>query len=441
MSNIKSFGNILRKLRRIIISLFCIFIGTCITVVMLHVYDPNRNALGALGSVCMDIICILILFILIGSFAFGHYAGSKRTTKLFAVLLVATIWAMFLDFLNWAFDGSLEFGHLTFWFTLGSLCMGSILACIFSLYLYSYMDEMHNLSQMRRHAIVCAIMNLVSFVMTFGLAISGTAFEFVDGHYEIGALYDVVTVIPVLTLLYLTGYVIRYVKTVGIHDVYAVAGYIFFMIAGAMIETAYRIGTTYVAVAIADIFIFVMLQNEIIAQEKRNVQKWMKKSNTDELTGFYNRHAYEADMTILENGMPDDDFVYVSADVNSLKAVNDTYGHSAGDELLLGAAECLSECFGLYGKLYRIGGDEFIALIYANEEQLNSIRHDIEERTIAWKGKLITGLTISCGYVTKLETQDMSIRQMAILADRRMYEAKDEYYRRKGIERRKYNGV
>lgn len=431
--NIKFDG---RAIRRILIAVFCGFIGVCVAYVMFRLYEPNQNALGALSSVCMDVICLLILFILIGSFAFGNY-GSTRTTRLFATLLIATMWALFLDFLNWAFDGALELGHLTFWFTLGSLCMGSILACIFSIYLYSYMEDMHSLSQMRIVAISCGIMNIISFVVTLVLALSGTAFTFVDGHYEVGALYDIVTIIPIVTLLFMTGYVIRYVKKVGLHDVFAVAGYIFFMIAGALIESEYRIGTTYVAVAIADIFIFVMLQNEIIAREKRNVQKWMKKSNTDVLTGFYNRQAFENDIELLGKNMPADNFVYMTADVNALKAVNDSFGHYAGDELLVGAAECLKKCFGRYGKLYRIGGDEFIALLNINDENLQNAQKEIEEFTGKWHGNLSQNLALSCGYVSRKEAETLSIKEMAMLADKRMYEAKDEYYRRTGIERRR----
>ena len=403
---------------------------------MLYIYDPSQNALGALSSVCMDVVCMIILFILIGSFAFNNY-GSIRSTRVFAKLLIATIWAMFLDFLNWAFDGLLEFGHLTYWFTVGSLCMGSILAGIFSVYLYSYMEETHDFAKMRIRAYACVVMNLISFVLTFILALTGTAFQFVDGHYETGVLYDVVTVIPVLTLLYLTGFIICYVKKIGTHDVFSVAGYIFFMIAGALVESAYRIGTTYVAVAIADIFIFVMLQNEILAKEKRNVQEWMKKSNTDELTGLLNRHAYEADIASLDSGVVDDDFVYISADVNELKLVNDSFGHSAGDELLIGAAKCLERCFGSYGKLYRTGGDEFIALINADEEKLNTLKEEINKYTEEWSGNQVHSLAISCGYVIRKEAENKTIREMALLADKRMYEAKDEYYKSLGIERRK----
>lgn len=423
------------KIHRILVAIFCIFIAVCVATVMLNIYDPGRNSLGALASVCMDVICIIILFILIASLLFDSY-GTNRTTKLFAILLLASIWAMFMDFLNWAFDGALQFGHLTFWFTLCSLCMGSVLACIFSLYLNRYLEESHGFKRMRKSALICGELNIVSFVLTFILAITGTAFKFVDGHYEIGALYDVVNVIPILTLLYLTIFVIFHVKKIGYHDVVAVAGYILFMIFGALIEAMYRIGTTYVAVAIADVFIFIMLQNEIIAKEKRNVMKWMKKSKTDELTGLNNRQAYEVDLDTLEASVIKDDFVYVSADVNSLKSVNDSLGHNAGDELLVGAAECLKKCLGSYGKLYRIGGDEFIALIRIDEQQLYTVLKDIEVENSKWRGNLVESMSISLGYVLRKEAENMTIREMSVLADKRMYEEKESYYLRNHVERR-----
>lgn len=418
------------------IAFFCAVIGISVAYVMLQIYNPAQNALGALASVCMDVICIIILLILTFSFTFDNY-GTSKTTRWFIVLLVATIWALFLDFLNWAFDGSLEFGHLTYWFTVGSLCMGAIVACIFTMYLSSYMEETHNIDNMRLTSKICVIMNLVSFALSFILAITGTAFVFSDGHYETGALYDLVTAIPVMALLCLTIFSIVNIKKIGAHDVFAVAGYICFMLVGIFIEAGYSIGTTYVSVAIADIFIFVMLQNEVIAQEKRNVQKWMKKSNTDELTGYYNRHAYENDIKMLDNSEIPDDFVYISVDVNSLKAVNDSFGHNAGDELIIGAADCLAKCFGSYGKIYRTGGDEFIALVNMDEEHINTIKKELEDLTDKWDGKLVHNLALSCGYVTKKEAGQVSVKQMAIIADRRMYEAKDEYYRRTGIERRK----
>ncbi|MFR3283861.1 MAG: diguanylate cyclase domain-containing protein [Clostridium fessum] len=45
------------------------------------------------------------------------------------------------------------------------------------------------------------------------------------------------------------------------------------------------------------------------------------------------------------------------------KRVNDTYGHVAGDELIRAAADCMKNSFNEYGKVYRIGGDEFAVII------------------------------------------------------------------------------
>lgn len=60
-------------------------------------------------------------------------------------------------------------------------------------------------------------------------------------------------------------------------------------------------------------------------------------------------------------------FVYVTADLNGLKGANDTLGHAAGNELIRGAADCLRAAFGAFGDIYRIGGDEFAAILYLTE--------------------------------------------------------------------------
>jgi len=188
---------------------------------------------------------------------------------LFLGLLVATTWALLMDFFNWALDGNLDFSDATFVFTTLSLCMGSILAGIFIFYLSSYLKDMHELASSYRSAKICGLINLISFIITLILALTHNAFTYVDGHYQTGALYDIITVLPVLTLLYMTGYTIRFVKKVGKRDVVAVVGYILIMIAGALVESALAIGTTYVAISIANIFIYVMLQNKLIARVKK----------------------------------------------------------------------------------------------------------------------------------------------------------------------------
>jgi diguanylate cyclase (GGDEF)-like protein len=165
-----------------------------------------------------------------------------------------------------------------------------------------------------------------------------------------------------------------------------------------------------------------------IDKEKKEKEELILKSNEDELTGLFNRRAYEDDIAEHDDAMSGENFVFVSLDVNGLKTVNDTLGHTAGDELLVGAAECMKRCFDPYGRTYRIGGDEFAAILFASETQLQHIKKDFEEVTTNWSGHLVESLSVSCGYVTRREAADASVHEIADLADKRMYAVKAEYY-------------
>ncbi len=438
-----------RKILNTIIFIFCSIVTASVIWVLLFRIKPNLNAPGALGSACMDIVCMCVLLILVLSVTLDKEKMS-RTTRLFLCMMLGTKWALFFDFLTWSADGSLAYGGWTYAFTIASLCSGSILGAVFVLYLASYLEEMYGWKRAWRSAKICFVCNIVAFFLTVTLAVTNTAFVFVDGHYETGVLYDAITVLPILTLIYMSGYAIAHFKIIGMHDAIAVAVYILIMIVGAVMEAIYGIGTTYVALTIADVFIFVMLQNRMIDktkkqkdllaekvdEEKKNVEKWKKKSNTDEVTGFFNRHAYEADIESLAKNKLNDEFVYLSMDVNGLKVVNDTLGHDAGDELIAGAGECMKKCFGLYGKLYRTGGDEFAALMNISDAELEVVKKEFSKITQEWTGKLVDNLTVSCGYVTMAEVKNMNLHQMAVMADKRMYENKTKYYQKRGIDRR-----
>ena len=180
----------------------------------------------------------------------------------------------------------------------------------------------------------------------------------------------------------------------------------------------------------------VIFTTRVIEEEKKNEEILVKKTVLDELTGLYNRRAYEEDILEYSNASLGDDFVYASIDVNGLKVVNDNIGHAAGDELIKGAADCMQKAFGSYGKVYRTGGDEFVSIFFASEEQLESIKKDLDNITEKWAGKLVSSLALSVGYVTRNEYKDETILDIAKIADKRMYKAKSAYYSRKGIDRR-----
>lgn len=87
-----------------------------------------------------------------------------------------------------------------------------------------------------------------------------------------------------------------------------------------------------------------------------------------------------------------------SIDINGLKAVNDTLGHSAGDELIRAAARCISQVLGRYGKCYRIGGDEFIAILRVEKEKIAEIQKSFDAVQEKQNAKGGNGVSLSLGY-------------------------------------------
>jgi diguanylate cyclase (GGDEF)-like protein len=156
----------------------------------------------------------------------------------------------------------------------------------------------------------------------------------------------------------------------------------------------------------------------------------------DQTTQLLNRRAFEEDKEKLADHPLDEDFAYVTADLNGLKWANDHLGHTAGDELIRGAADCLRDVFGAYGQVYRIGGDEFAAILKLSPQALEASMKELEAKTAAWQGDKVKELSISCGCVTSREFPSENLQELIRISDERMYAAKDEYYRRTGKDRR-----
>ncbi|MCQ2543703.1 MAG: diguanylate cyclase [Lachnospiraceae bacterium] len=179
----------------------------------------------------------------------------------------------------------------------------------------------------------------------------------------------------------------------------------------------------------------VIFTTRVIEEEKKNEETLVRKSQIDELSGLYNRRTYEEDVLKYSEEV-NEDLVYASIDVNGLKVVNDEIGHAAGDELIKGAADCMKKVFENYGKVYRTGGDEFVSIFFANEQQLEAIIEELDATTNQWSGELVSTLSLSAGFVAKREFMEEPIVEIAKIADKRMYKAKSAYYSKKGVDRR-----
>ena len=157
----------------------------------------------------------------------------------------------------------------------------------------------------------------------------------------------------------------------------------------------------------------------------------------DELTGLYNRRGYEVDCEEINKENILSEYSIIMMDLNGLKSANDTIGHEAGDELIIGAAKCMSNAFTGLGNVYRVGGDEFVALLKGTKESVEGSVAIFDYLMSKFKGKLISELSVSKGVVVCSEYPELSFEEIKAMADKLMYADKDEYYRRTGKNRRR----
>jgi len=159
---------------------------------------------------------------------------------------------------------------------------------------------------------------------------------------------------------------------------------------------------------------------------------------TDALTGLKNRRAYEDDIDEVVRNMKNDrtKITIGSFDLNGLKKTNDTLGHKAGDELIKGAADCIRLTFEKYGSAYRIGGDEYAAILIGDfdTEALDKEFKNVQNN---WHGELVDSISISYGMAEITEYTQEGISEAMKIADKGMYKDKSDYYIRNGLDRRK----
>lgn len=149
-------------------------------------------------------------------------------------------------------------------------------------------------------------------------------------------------------------------------------------------------------------------------------------SNTDFLTGVQNRNAFELSLSNLDNVSKKMHIALLSADMDRLKYINDTYGHAAGDEYIRFGCRVLQTSISDDSILYRIGGDEFAVLMRnASEEDAKALADRIMENLRAENKKSKETMdeknSMSVGYAIFDPEQDASLYDTLKRADEMMY--------------------
>lgn len=169
---------------------------------------------------------------------------------------------------------------------------------------------------------------------------------------------------------------------------------------------------------------FILLSNE------HSYEKLKRIATYDALTGILSRRAFllEAELKLALAVKKQEYYSLLLLDLDHFKKINDTYGHDKGDRILQDFAYAVENCLGNGDLVGRLGGEEFAVLLYGSDveesdrkvEQLRQAVHDssVNNRPCEY--------SVSIGIITVLPAYRTALNTLYKLADRALYQAKQE---------------
>ena len=190
--------------------------------------------------------------------------------------------------------------------------------------------------------------------------------------------------------------------------------------------------------AIRDMQIKLIDYVDNITKAEKDIKKISITAYRDSLTGIDNKSAYlkkanEINLTIKKGTA---EFAVVMTDINLLKKINDDHGHDAGDTYIKGCCHLVCDVF-KRSPVYRVGGDEFVAILtgedYSNRVELvDELKRNFSDSFANKDVDPWYRYSASVGMAEYTE-EDASIDAVFKRADRAMYEDKTEFKKKNGI--------
>lgn len=166
-----------------------------------------------------------------------------------------------------------------------------------------------------------------------------------------------------------------------------------------------------------------------VSLEGKNQELWTL-AHRDPLTGIFNRRAFDDDWNAGRRAQHGTraEVAFLLFDCDHFKAINDTYGHQAGDQVLQGLAQSLHSGLRTGDRLYRLGGDEFATVLFATDVEHarqvaercveHVLRHDFSVYGVK------EPVRISVGIAHLDDADDEALKLLHRQADLAMYYAK-----------------
>ena len=173
------------------------------------------------------------------------------------------------------------------------------------------------------------------------------------------------------------------------------------------------------------VLLMVIHISDTIASKAVNEEYLKHLSETDDMTKVYNRNKYLDMIRDYYPHVPEVSVIFW--DVNGLKQTNDKIGHESGDILIKEIAAAIAGAVGEEGMVYRIGGDEFVAILEStDDDKVESIIAKYNSIVDDRNKNRLDGINISAA-VGKAFGEGHYIEDIVKRADTNMYRQKKKY--------------
>ncbi len=174
-----------------------------------------------------------------------------------------------------------------------------------------------------------------------------------------------------------------------------------------------------------------------IQEKDKQITEIHRDAYADSLTGVGSKSAYQKAVNKLNESLAGgtSEFAVVMMDINNLKMVNDNFGHEPGDLYIQGCCRLLCDTFS-HSPVYRIGGDEFVAILSERdyedrEERIASLKAAFASSSVDSSREPWERYSASIGSAV-FDAGDESFEQVFKRADNAMYQEKEAFRKEHG---------
>jgi len=328
----------------------------------------------------------------------------NKTKKLFALLFLEIIIAAFCEWLGMYLNGKdngLRFVHII------AKTVEFSLVPFISLTLCRVFSKDNILKIANYIGLIHAILIVISAFTGFIFYID------VNNLYQHGVFYFIYVTVYILSAIFSMIYAFAY----SLNNQYTGGNFIFaifaFLVGGLVWSMTSGLHIYYMIMAFSAMMIYIF-NSDVVLQ-------------VDQLTNLLNRRGYENYINHVS-----DEAIILYFDLDCFKDVNDNYGHSFGDVCLKLVSKAIFDSYRYYGKCFRIGGDEFCAILHRGFKEIEEINTSFTDTLEKMREEEPLLPYVSYGYVF-YNPDNESLQDVVKAVDEDMYRHKKENKAKMGL--------